>query len=48
MAEELARRIKGCEYKVIEGAGHSSMMEAPWEFDRYCIDFLKKHGLFPG
>ena len=34
--------------KVIEGAGHSSMMESPAEFDAYCIEFLKKHGLFPG
>jgi pimeloyl-ACP methyl ester carboxylesterase len=47
-AAELARRVKGCEYRVIEGAGHSSMLEAPAEFDRYCIEFLKKHGLFPG
>jgi len=47
-APELARRIKGCEYKVIEGAGHSSNLESPWEFDAYCIEFLKKHGLFPG
>jgi pimeloyl-ACP methyl ester carboxylesterase len=47
-APELARRIKGCEYKVIEGAGHSSNLESPWEFDAHCIAFLKKHGLFPG
>lgn len=46
-APELARRIKGCEYKVVEGAGHSSNFEAPWEFNGYCTDFLKKHGLFP-
>ena len=45
---ELARRIKGCEYQVIEGAGHSSNMEAPAEFDAHCITFLKKHNLFPG
>lgn len=47
-APELARRIKGCEYKVIEGAGHTSNLESPWEFGAYCIEFLKKHGLFPG
>jgi 3-oxoadipate enol-lactonase len=47
-APELARRIKGCEFKTIEGAGHSSNLESPWEFDAYCIEFLKKHGLFPG
>jgi pimeloyl-ACP methyl ester carboxylesterase len=47
-APEFARRIKGCEYKVVEGAGHSSNFEAPWEFNRYCTDFLKTRGLFPG
>ena len=47
-APELARRIKGCEYKVIEDAGHSSNLESPWEFDAYFIAFLKKHPLFTG
>ncbi len=47
-APELARRIKGCEFKTIEGAGHSSNMEEPAQFNQLCIEFLKKHNLFPG
>jgi 3-oxoadipate enol-lactonase len=42
---ELAKRIKGCEVKTVEGAGHSSNFEKPWEFDRYCIEFLSSLGL---
>jgi hypothetical protein len=33
---------------VIEGAGHSVMQEAPWQYDRYCIEFLAKLGLWTG
>jgi pimeloyl-ACP methyl ester carboxylesterase len=47
-ALELQKRIAGCEFATIEGAGHSLMMEAPWEYDQYAIQFLKKHDLFPG
>jgi pimeloyl-ACP methyl ester carboxylesterase len=47
-AMELQKRIAGSEFGTIEGAGHSLMMEAPWEYDQYAIDFLKKNGLFPG
>lgn len=47
-AFELQRRIKGAEIRSIEGAGHSSNFEAPWQFDRYCIDFLAGLGLYPG
>jgi pimeloyl-ACP methyl ester carboxylesterase len=46
-ALELQKRIAGAEFGTIEGAGHSLMMEAPWQYDAYAIDFLKKHGLFP-
>ena len=44
----LARqRIPGCEMKILPGAGHACQIEQPWLFDRYMIDFLKQHGLFP-
>lgn len=46
-AFELQKRIKGAEIVSIEGAGHSSNVEAPWEFDAHCITFLSKHSLFP-
>jgi 3-oxoadipate enol-lactonase len=46
-AFELQKRIKGSEIVSIEGAGHSSNVEAPWEFDDACIRFLSKHKLFP-
>jgi pimeloyl-ACP methyl ester carboxylesterase len=45
---ELQKHIEGSEIAVVEGAGHSSPLQAPWDFDRYCIEFLDKHGLFPG
>ncbi|HXQ53678.1 MAG TPA: alpha/beta hydrolase [Stellaceae bacterium] len=40
--------IKGCELVTIEGAGHANCFEMPWEFDRICIEYLTKRGLFPG
>ena len=46
-AAALKARIPGCEMKVLYGAGHACQIEQPWEFDRYMIEFLKKHGLFP-
>jgi pimeloyl-ACP methyl ester carboxylesterase len=45
---ELQKHIQGSEIASVEGAGHSSCLQSPWEFDRYCIEFLSKHGLFPG
>jgi pimeloyl-ACP methyl ester carboxylesterase len=33
---------------VLHGAGHACHMEQPWLFDRLMIEFLQKHGLFPG
>jgi pimeloyl-ACP methyl ester carboxylesterase len=47
-AFELQKHIAGSEIRSIEGAGHSSCLQAPAEFDAHCIEFLKKHGLFPG
>ena len=44
----LQARIAGCELKVLPGAGHACQMEQPWLFDRFMIEFLSKHGLFPG
>jgi pimeloyl-ACP methyl ester carboxylesterase len=33
--------------RILHGAGHACQMEQPWLFDRYMIEFLKDHGLFP-
>ncbi len=43
----LKTRIPNCELKVLPGAGHACQMEQPWLFDRFMIEFLAKHGLFP-
>jgi hypothetical protein len=34
--------------KVLPGAGHACQIEQPWLFNRFMIEFLDKHGLFPG
>jgi len=47
-AYKLQSFIKGAEITCIEGAGHACNFELPWEFDRICIEYLKKRGLFPG
>jgi 3-oxoadipate enol-lactonase len=44
----LQKCFASCELRVMEGAGHANPFEMPWEYDRHCIEFLKKHGLFPG
>ena len=44
-AEALQRRLAGSQIRAIEGAGHSCNFEQPWQFDRYCIDFLRENGL---
>lgn len=44
----LQARIPGCELKVLPGAGHACQIEQPWLFNRLMIEFLAKHGLFPG
>ncbi|MBI2181129.1 MAG: alpha/beta hydrolase [Deltaproteobacteria bacterium] len=44
----LKARIPHCELKVLPGAGHACQIEQPWLFDRFMIEFLTKHGLFPG
>jgi pimeloyl-ACP methyl ester carboxylesterase len=44
---ELQKRIHGSELRSMEGAGHANNFEMPWEYDRHCLDFLKKLGLFP-
>jgi pimeloyl-ACP methyl ester carboxylesterase len=46
-AAALKARIPGCEMKILYGAGHACQIEQPWLFDRYLIEFLKAHGLFP-
>jgi len=45
---ELQKHIKGSELVTIEGAGHATPFERPWEFDAHCIRFLSKLGLWPG
>ena len=44
---ELQQHIAGSEIRMVEGAGHSSCLQSPWEFDRHCIEFLKALGLHP-
>jgi pimeloyl-ACP methyl ester carboxylesterase len=46
-AAPLQARIPKCEMKILYGAGHACHVEQPWLFDRYMLDFLKKHDLFP-
>jgi pimeloyl-ACP methyl ester carboxylesterase len=46
-AFELKARIPNCDMKILQGAGHACQIEQPWLFDRYMIEFLTKHGLFP-
>jgi pimeloyl-ACP methyl ester carboxylesterase len=43
----LKEQIPNCEMRVLHRAGHACQMEQPWLFDRYMIEFLKDHGLFP-
>lgn len=47
-AFELKSQVRGSELRVLHGAGHACHMEQPWLFDRLMIEFLAKHGLFPG
>ena len=44
----LTTLIPGCELKTLPGAGHACHMEQPGLFDRWMIDFLSRHRLFPG
>jgi pimeloyl-ACP methyl ester carboxylesterase len=44
----LHKLIPGSEHMTISDAAHAPMMEAPQDYDRLAIAFLKKHGLFPG
>lgn len=48
LAFDLQARVAGSELRVLHGAGHAPHMEQPWLFDRYMIEFLMKHHLFPG
>jgi len=43
----LKEQIPGCELRILHGAGHACQIEQPWLFDRYMIEFLDKHGLYP-
>ena len=43
----LKERIPKCEMKILHGAGHACQIEQPWLFDRFMIEFLKRHRLFP-
>ena len=44
----LQKRIKGCEMKLLYGAGHACQIEQPALFNRYMTEFLTAHKLFPG
>src|SRR5207247_11387858 len=43
----LQKRIAGCELKILYGAGHACQPAQPALFNRYMIEFLAAHGLFP-
>ena len=47
-AYALKERVPGCELRVLPGAGHACQIEQPWLFNRFMLEFLKKHGLFDG
>jgi pimeloyl-ACP methyl ester carboxylesterase len=47
-AKALHKRIAHSEFAIIEKVGHACNFEAPWEYDRLCIDFLKRLKLHPG
>jgi len=44
----LQKLVPNCELKTLPGAGHACQIEQPWLFNRFMIEFLTKHGLFPG
>ena len=44
----LQERIPNCELRTLPGAGHACQIEQSWVFNRFMIEFLAKHGLFPG
>jgi 3-oxoadipate enol-lactonase len=44
----LQERLAGCELVTMEGTGHASNLERPWEFDQHLLTFLARHGLFAG
>lgn len=46
-AHALKDEIPNCEIRILHGAGHACQIEQPWLFDRYMVEFLKNHGLFP-
>jgi 4,5:9,10-diseco-3-hydroxy-5,9,17-trioxoandrosta-1(10),2-diene-4-oate hydrolase len=41
-AEALRKKLPACELAIIEGAGHLPFEEAPEEFNRLTLDFLKR------
>lgn len=43
----LQRLIPNCTLKVLPGAGHACMVEQPWLFDRYLLEFLDANRLLP-
>jgi pimeloyl-ACP methyl ester carboxylesterase len=47
-AAALQERIPGCELRTLPGAGHACYLEQPRLFDRFMLEFLNKHSLFPG
>lgn len=42
-----SRLVPGAVFHEIKGAGHACCLEAPDEFDRLVLEFLKVHGLLP-
>jgi len=44
--EALSDRLEGCDYEVVEGAGHSSNFDRPVAFNRHVRDFLDAEAVF--
>ncbi len=45
---ELQKRITGAQLVFIPDVGHACNIEAPEAYDRHCVDFLTRLGLYPG
>ena len=47
-ARVLGGKVAGSEFRAMPGAGHACQVEQPWLWDRWAIEFLRRHGLMPG
>jgi pimeloyl-ACP methyl ester carboxylesterase len=47
-SRRIARLIRGARFVMLEGAGHTIMLEQPEELDALLVDFAQELGLLPG